>query len=244
MKQTHRSRLKLETLESRLTPTVSVFVSNGDLYVVGNDSFNSANVDYQYVGGILHYAVHEGGEVHRQPVSSIWGGDVYFYGYGGNDYFRNDTLLRTVAYGGDDTDVLVGGTASDWLDGGNGVDYLYGEGGNDTLWAGLDYSPNQLMGGIGNDQLNGGWGNDTMYGELGNDKLVGGFGRDYLYGGDDDDVLDGSDDGYADVLVGGSGHDVFQTEWTGGPTWFGNRDKPVDYDVWFDSYYDNLPPPA
>jgi Ca2+-binding RTX toxin-like protein len=243
MKHNHRSTcLQLESLEDRLTP--ASFVSGGDLYIYGDDSSNSVTVDYQVIGGPLYYVVTQNGATTPHLASSVWGGDVRFFGYGNNDYFRNNTMLRAVAFGGDGMDTLVGGPSGDWLDGGNGTDFLYGEGGNDTLWAGLDYSSNQLMGGEGNDQLNGGYGSDVMYGEDGNDKLVGGLGRDYLYGGDDNDVLDGSDDGYADVLVGGAGHDSFQTDWAGGPTWFGNRDTPVDYDIWFDSYYDNLPPPA
>jgi Ca2+-binding RTX toxin-like protein len=242
MKQSNRSaRVKLEALEDRLTPATIV---SGDLVIVGNNSFNTVFVEYEVVGGVGYYNVTESGDTQSFAASSVWGGDVYFYGYGGNDYFRNDTALRAVAYGGDGIDTLVGGSNADWLDGGNDTDFLYGEGGNDTLWAGFDGSSNQLKGGQGNDQLNGGYGSDVMYGEQGNDKLVGSLGADYLYGGADDDVLDGGDDGVHDQLIGGAGRDSFQQDWYGGLTFFGNRDKPIDYDIWLDSYFNNPPPPA
>ena len=51
---------------------------------------------------------------------------IVFKGYGGNDYFTNDTSINTEAYGhwGDDT--IVGGSGNDYLSGGSGKDLVIG----------------------------------------------------------------------------------------------------------------------
>lgn len=181
---------------------------------------------------------------------SPYSGKIFFYGNGGNDYFRNDTYFMTQAYGGSGADTLFGGSNNDILDGGYGYDALYGRQGNDTLYAGYDYSANLLRGGDDEDVLYGGYGNDSMYGEAGTDWLLGNLGNDYLNGGDrydylygqaGNDTLDGGDDGWADVLYGGTGRDRFQQEWyLSGTKWI-NRDKPMDFNFFLDSYYNTIP---
>lgn len=84
------------------------------------------------------------------------------------------------------------------LNGGNGCDVMRGGSGSDIL-----------TGGTGDDTLSGGDGNDVLDGGDGDDTLLGGLGLDVLSGGAGDDTLDGGADRSADVVVGGSGADVF-----------------------------------
>jgi Ca2+-binding RTX toxin-like protein len=231
--KTVRARLNVEGLEERLN--LSSYIYNGDLYVVGNGAANTATVNYEVWSGVGYYKVTENGVNSWHYASGVWGGDVYFYGYAGNDYFVNNTYLRTTAYGHDGNDVLYGGYGNDTLDGGYGTDYLYGRAGHDTLSAGYDYSYNVLDGGDGNDTLYGGYGTDYLYGQYGNDYLLGNYGKDYLYGSYGNDTLHGGDDGFADYLHGGSGYDYFQRDWYSyAGSWY-NRDYPADF--WGDAYY-------
>ena len=59
--------------------------------------------------------------------------NVYFFGKGGNDYFRNDTSVPSQAQGNGGSDELVGGGGNDKLYGGDDADVLEGRGGNDEL---------------------------------------------------------------------------------------------------------------
>ena len=82
---------------------------------------------------------------------------VQFFGYDGDDEFRNNTVcIPSDAWGGEGDDTLVGGARSD---------RLWGQGDNDSL--------------LGNAQ------NDSLYGGSGTDTLSGGSGNDRLDGGDD-----------------------------------------------------------
>ena len=56
---------------------------------------------------------------------------ITFYGREGNDYFRNNTNIRTTAYAGPGYDRIYGGTAADTLHGGSENDFLSGGAGND-----------------------------------------------------------------------------------------------------------------
>lgn len=198
----------LETLEDRSTP--SSYIWNGDLYVVGGNANDSASVNYEVYSGVGYYHVNDNGAHTWYTASSVWGGDVAFYGYGGNDYFVNYSGLRTYAWGGDGVDTLVGSYNADYLDGQNGTDYIYGYGGNDTLIAGYDWSYNYVNGGTGDDWIYGGYGGDTLVGEAGNDWIYGFDGNDWIYGGTGNDVI------YAgwgnDVLMGDAGIDYLYGE--------------------------------
>jgi len=92
---------------------------------------------------------------------------IVFHGGAGNDEFRNNTGIASLAYGGDGNDKLYGGWGNDELHGGNGNDQLYGGNGNDKLY-----------GGNGNDRLFGGAGNDLLDGGTGLDRIDGGLGTD------------------------------------------------------------------
>src|SRR5262249_12484566 len=108
------------------------------------------------------YHVDEPGVVNDRNYTNaqLWGGDVFFTGTAGNDYFRNDTWLRSHASGNDGNDYLIGGWNTDHLSGGHGSDHLYGR-------QGVDY----LNGGYGDDVLDGG--DDGV-----RDSLIGGPGAD------------------------------------------------------------------
>ncbi len=192
-----RPRLNLENLEDRLTPA---YTSAGALYITGSNYNDSVAVNYYG----SYCQVYQNGNYQYFALSSVSRG-VVFYGYGGDDYFVNNTYLPCTAYGMDGNDTLIGGYSGDYLDGGNGFDKLYGRQGNDTLVAGYDYSYNVLWGGDGNDNLYGGYGRDDMYGEAGNDYMAGSYGDDYLFGGDGNDTLYGQDGN--DYLNGGNGYD-------------------------------------
>ena len=101
-----------------------------------------------------------------QPITTI-----IFLGNGGNDQFRNNTAIDSIARGGAGYDSLFGGS---------GVDFLFGDGENDYL-----------DGGSGSDRLDGGSGKDILHGGPGDDYLLGGSGNDTLYGEDDNNTLDG-----------------------------------------------------
>src|SRR5688572_22962731 len=98
--KTPRAQLGLEKFEDRVTPAVAVNPA-GDLVITGNNLANTVNVGYQVIGMDLFYRVNEDGVITLVPAAVVTGGDVYFYGFGGNDYFRNWTSLRTWAYGMD-----------------------------------------------------------------------------------------------------------------------------------------------
>lgn len=227
--------LRLEALEDRLA--LSSTVISGDLYIYGTSGADSVTVNYEVYSGVGYYKVTQNGVNSFFRASRVYGGDIGFYGYAGNDYFNNNTGLRTFAWGMDGDDTLLGSWNNDKLDGGNGRDYLYGYGGNDILYGGLDYNYNYLNGGSGHDSLYGGWTGDTLVGESGNDYLYGNHGYDLLYGGDGNDTLHGGDDGYWDYLNGGTGQDWFQQDWYWNGTKWINRDAGSDFLSGWDKVY-------
>lgn len=211
---TKRFRPMLENLEDRAVPAVALV--NGDLVIHGTNANDVVSVNLQTINNVPFYRVTQNNVNFFFNAANVWGGDVYFYGYGGNDHFTNNTCLRTTAFGGDGDDVLIGGCGNDYLNGGNGNDYLFGR--------------------YGNDKLAGEAGQDTMYGGDGNDILNGGTGRDRLFGEAGNDTLDGGDDGAVDYLNGGLGVDCFQRDWAWTGWFWVNRDAPADFAAG-DMYY-------
>lgn len=148
--------------------------------------------------------------------------EIRFFGRDGDDSFRNDAAVPSLAYGQKGNDTLTGGSLQDVLHGGGGADQLFGAGGDDLLigdtgadllngGAGVDW----LDGGADNDQLFGMEGDDTIYtgagdnaadGGAGNDRLYGFTGVDTLLGGTGNDLLAGNDS--PDLLNGGEGNDL------------------------------------
>jgi Ca2+-binding RTX toxin-like protein len=134
-------------------------------------------------------------------------GEDYLFGFDGNDTMYAGLGVYDTSY-----NYFNGGWGDDRMFGGEGVDYMLGHHGNDLMYA---YGGNDYMnGGTGNDRMYGGTGNDTLEGDDGNDVMYGEIGLDVLAGGAGDDTLRGGIDGFNDVLVGGSGADSFEVEYT------------------------------
>ena len=216
--------------------------SGGVVSVYGTNVGDTVNVRYHggwgtnapYLHVTLSNSARTQAEVYFLPTVS----KVEFFGYGGNDVFRNGTHIASYAeggrgndelIGGSTADVLSGGTGSDELRGNSGVDTLYGGPGNDDIWGGRhgdilagESGIDTLHGGQGVDTLSGGLQDDTLFGEEGVDYLYGDSGDDELYGGLDNDHLyggpglDGLYGGYGfDYLKGGSGADRLLTHDSG-----------------------------
>jgi hypothetical protein len=190
--------LQVEELAARALPSASpvTLVSSGHLLIhgtagndrvsVSTDTRNHSKLDVVYDGTTYTFK-----ETRVKEID--------FNGGRGNDYFINNTSIRTVANGGAGNDTLIGGSGDDILNGGTGNDTLIGRGGNDSL-----------DGGIGNDNIQGGAGNDHLHGGLGNDVLNGGSGNDQVSGdGGDDQESNGeemnSDNTLEAHLTNGSG---------------------------------------
>jgi Ca2+-binding RTX toxin-like protein len=179
--------LGIESLESRALLTIApptIDPQTSELIIQGGTAADYVTVSENVPGTITvrHISLTEYlvTDFDKSLVSSL-----SFTGGAGDDLFRNETNLPSVALGESGNDTLVGGSARDVFDGGDGDDFL--------------------QGGDGNDLLSGGLGDDDIYGELGNDTLAGGAGIDLLVGGEGDDILGGGDD--SDTLSGGNGAD-------------------------------------
>lgn len=250
-----RPALGVTCLEDRRVPAAFVstglyvtpnYVSNGDIMIYGTEAPDTVVVSLESSG----ITVKQNNVNTFYPANQVWGGDIYFVGYGGNDWFQTNTSsnIRVTAYGMGGNDTLIGSSGNDTLSGGYGQDYLYGYYGDDALYAGdgwseSDDSVNYLYGGYGSDTLRGGSYYDELYGESGYDELYGnggndwldggtytdylegGAGTDSLFGGEGDDDLNGGDDGCRDYLNGGTGNDWFQIDYSGAV----NLDGPSDF---------------
>lgn len=138
--------------------------------------------------------------------------EIVFLGHQGDDWFRNETSISSLAFGNEGSDFLEGGSSTDRLIGGDGNDRLVGHDGDDTLNGGRGddlliggNGDDLLMGAMGEDRLRGNAGEDLLLGEQGNDNIIGGNGNDSIFGGDDDDALYGGEGD--DLIVGQSGND-------------------------------------
>lgn len=147
-----RNRFQLETLEDRLALTsfinalgqLQIFGTNGrDVTTVSQLTFNG------FAGPVQVVRVVENGVAHDFLRSSIRANQIVYSGLAGDDFFRNDTLINSVAFGMDGNDTLIGGSGSDLLVGGNGNDLLLGRAGNDILDGGAGFDV--ASGGLGFD---------------------------------------------------------------------------------------------
>lgn len=162
------------------------------------------------------------------------GGNDTLKGGTGNDKLfggaGNDKL-----FGEAGSDTLNGGSGNDTLSGGSGTDGMTGGGGNDTYVvdnvgdtifdsAGIDTVQSFITYtlGLGIERLSlvgatpiNGTGNalaNTMNGNSAANTLTGLDQLDTLFGGGGDDQLDGSNDGFADLMIGGTGDDTYIIE--------------------------------
>jgi RTX calcium-binding nonapeptide repeat (4 copies)/Calpain family cysteine protease len=205
----------------------ATFVSNGQLYVNGDDSADSLSVRYDQgpvtaafssLGsdagplGPGYEVFRNGVSTHRFPAASVQG--ITLVGFGGNDSLTIDpgVTLPGRVFGGEGTDYIVGGRGNDSLHGGAGHDTLTGGAGNDVIT--LGGAAGAAFGGDGDDVITGSAyrdiieghnGNDTINGMGGDDLLYGGAGNDSLSGGDGNDLADGG--GGDDALYGQNGND-------------------------------------
>ena len=147
---------------------------------------------------------------------------VYFDGYEGDDRFRADADVLSIANGGsgDDrlmtvrgpavfdgeagSDELIGGPLADYLAGGTGDDNLYGYDGEDEIEGGPGYD--LIVGGRYGDLIEGGTQDDIIFGQGGWDMILGNNGFDIIYGGNGNDQLDGGRGG--DSIYGGASDDI------------------------------------
>lgn len=134
--------------------------------------------------------------VGQTPAASL---ELYIWGQGGDDWIHNQ--IGHVY--GLPASVIDAGSGDDQVWSGPGFDTVYGGEGNDMI-----------VGGTGPDHLEGGNGNDRLLGQDGDDFLLGGNGLDEVDGGAGNDVLFGNEllpdyDGKIDLLIGGTGNDLF-----------------------------------
>jgi Ca2+-binding RTX toxin-like protein len=151
--------LHLELLESRENPSARLV--SGDLHITGT-IFND-RVIVTGLGGTWVRLVENG----LSRNFNVWGGDIVFSGGSGNDYFLNNSRVRSGLFGDAGDDYLIGGGVFDYVNGGSGNDTLLGGPGGDFI-----------VGLSGHDYLSGAGGNDYLDGGLGFDKTWSGAGFD------------------------------------------------------------------
>jgi Ca2+-binding RTX toxin-like protein len=186
-------RLSVQSLEGRELMAGLIGLNAGNLTIDGTNANDTVVVNQ--IGGVVQVSMTHLGHTHIQNFAAAAVQQITFRGYYGDDYFANNTNIRSTAFGHAGNDTLLGGGNVDLLYGGYGNDRLYGRGGNDTMF-----------GEDGDDWMYGGIGNDYMFGQNGNDRMYGEAGLDYLRGGEGHDVLDGGAD--ADRLFGENGNDT------------------------------------
>jgi Ca2+-binding RTX toxin-like protein len=199
------------------TPPATVQVINGSLLIhgtQGNDNVTVTRLSNPQQAG---YLVQVNGTSYWFDQSQVNGGDVSFYGFDGDDSFRNETSsqLRAIVFGGNGNDMITGGVKDDILDGGNGNDTILGMAGNDFIKTGDGPAGwNYVEGGAGDDKIHGGNGMDFLNGNDGRDLIYGKLGEDYLEGGAGNDLLDGGEGDYSyNYMNGGSGNDELYGGW-------------------------------
>ena len=154
--------LLVELLESRENPSAQLV--GGDLQIMGS-IFND-RVIATGLGGTWVQLVENG----ATRNFNVWGGDIIFSGGPGNDYFLNNSWIRSGLFGDAGNDLLIGGGVFDYINGGSGGDTLLGGPGSDFIvgLGGSDY----LSGGKGNDFLDGGAGVDQVWSGSGSDHYA------------------------------------------------------------------------
>jgi hypothetical protein len=225
IRNTPRANLRIESLEKREVPALTVTLGYFDANMINI-------VDNNVVTGVSGVGKNDIVEVSREGtfvvVKHKTAGEAAFtvtrfdearvgriaclnyQGNNGHDKFTNFTNIQAYAYGGAGNDSLTGGNAKDCLFGDAGNDSLVGSAGDDILQGGE--GNDILRGGAGNDLLKGDAGTDYLYGDAGNDSLLGGAGFDYLRGGSGNDWLDAGSK--FESAIGDSGQDMNAWYWS------------------------------
>ncbi len=118
-------KLQLESLESRVTPTLTL--TNGVLFAYGTDGPDTYQVNT--VNNMLQ--VTENGVATTFNPSQVTNGVIVTRG--GNDNVENNTSTPFTVLLGAGNDVYVDGTGNDYIDGGAGKDVIYALLGNNTV---------------------------------------------------------------------------------------------------------------
>ena len=139
--------LVIESLEGRrLLAGVPHLDVKGTLIIDGTSGDDKVDVGYSFGRKTVNVQIK--GNVYKFSTDQVK--KITFAGYEGDDVFKNNTSIPSVADGGSGNDTLNGGSGRDTLNGGAGADTLEGTDGDD-----------ELIGGSGNDTLKGGGGNDV-----------------------------------------------------------------------------------
>ena len=206
-----RLELSYQQYESRCLLAGIVFDSLAGEVLIGGTQQNDRAVVTQDGNSVT--VTQEGFETRTFNQSDVQ--RIVFVGLGGDDYFENQSAIRSFAYGQNGNDQLIGGSNDDHLIGNGGNDIITGNAGNDYLVAGN--GDDQVSGNAGNDrflgvrgfnELDGGDGDDTIYGGIETDVITGGSGQNLLVGSDGDDQIFGGEN--SDTVFGGSGDDTIQ----------------------------------
>ena len=124
--------LRLERLEQR-EPLAVVSLTDGSLYVVGDDADNTISLNEVISWGAVYVEVNADGERSRFDWNDI--DKIVIRGRGGNDTLVASGLDRSLTIsGGGGADTIVGGRRADTLWGNDGDDSILGGEGNDWLW--------------------------------------------------------------------------------------------------------------
>lgn len=217
----HRHPLRVESLEERTLLSVTVFFSEGVLYIDSTDnSANSVTLSAGLGGGLLINS-------QTPAISSASTGELLGtallasqvtcirldVGSGADNVDFSAVVPQTfpsiisgcitISAGGGDN-VMVGSEFSDILLAGNGADLVHGLDGDDLVRVGD--GNNTVFGAAGDDTIETGEGNDVVYAGAGNDLVRSGAGNDNLSGGSGDDILQaGPGD---DIVAGQEGADL------------------------------------
>jgi Ca2+-binding RTX toxin-like protein len=203
-----RPILRLERLDDRIVPTVTVSGNSADLRI---DIGAAETVEVGRTDNFKLRVTVDGVDLNiQQAASSIqkltitatgdFGNSINLLGINPAD-FVSLTQLTVDAGGGNDS--VLGSAFPETLSGGEGKDLINGGGGKDLINGGL--GDDLIGGGLGDDVITGGDGNDRLYGDAGNDVIGGGAGGDKIYGGLGSDSVYGGVGN--DALYGGAGND-------------------------------------
>jgi len=211
-----RSNFVLESMESRVLPSVTAFFSAADalLTVVGDNLDNAIAISRDAGGTILvnNGAVPVLGGTPTVANTSL----IQAFGLAGNDSISldeaNGALPQAAFFGGAGNDTLTGGSGGDLLFGQSGNDVLLGRGGADFLF-----------GGSGMDTLTGGDGDDQAFGESGADRMI-------WNPGDDTDLNEGGAGVDTVEVNGGGGAEIF-TATANGPRVRFDRLDPAPFSI-------------
>ena len=191
--------LKLEHLERR--ELLAVLLDGDILRITGADNADTAAIDPYTQDGEQWVTATLNGQSSQYAASSIR--KIIFIGNDGDDYFVNNSNLRSHVWGNGGVDTLIGGSREDRLYGGSWGDSLVGGAGNDTIFGGG--ADDTIYGGAGDDAIFGHSGADILYGEDGDDSIIASSGDDTIFGGEGNDYLHGHTG--LDEIYGGNGDD-------------------------------------